>query len=1043
MVIPNTVSYGDNSYTVTTIGNSAFSGCSSLTGSLTIPDSVTRICVSAFQYCSGFTGTLTLGNSVTTIEDCAFGGCNGFTGSLIIPNSVTIIGGGSTFPNGAFYGCSGFTGDLNIPNSVTFLGEKSFQNCTGFNGTLTISNSLTELGMYAFRNCSGFTGELVIPNSMITIGGWTFTGCSGFTGLTIPTSVTSIGQAFNANCTGLTGVHYLGDLSQWCNIDFEGYQSNPLIYAHNLYINDTLVTNLVIPEGVTEIKNSAFERCSASGSLTIPNSVNTIGEYAFYQCSGLTGNLNIPDSVTFIGSRAFSGCSGFTGELVIPSSLTSIEEGVFGGCSGFSGLSLPNTIVSIGKSAFSGLTGCSGDLTIPNSVTSIGDYAFELCSGNILTIPSSVLNIGQGSFYQCNLAEIHYNASNCAGNSSSWTYNSFSACTGTLLIGDNVVVIPNRMFAYSEFTGFLRIPSSVTTIGERAFYSCNGFTGFLRIPNSVTSIGAQAFFQCSGFTGLFLSNALTSIATGTFRGCTGLTSVTIPDSVTTIEHHAFYDCRGLTSLTIPNSVTLIDYDAFNRCTGLTSLTIGSSVASINSLAFYNCNHLNSIQILAETPPTVTNNAFSSVNHDIPVVVPCGTLSDYQNASVWNAFTNMRDACDLLTYSINDDGVSVTVTGHVDGTAAEGPIIIPETKTIDGVTYTVTKIGNSAFTGCTGLTGSLTIPNSVTKIDHYAFSGCIGFTGTLTLSNAVTMIGWDAFFNCPGLTGTLTIPSSVTMIYDWAFGYCSGFSAMNCLSQVPPHTEEYIFNYMDYDIPVTVPCGSGSMYQYAWGWKNFTNIQEDCSGMYVVTDMANPVEGGSIIFGTGGETLLADSFEEYTLGNGVAAEAVAAGHDWWTTWSGAPGSGEDGLVAEYSGIHCGHLTYGNDQILLLNKESGVYDLEFDILVPEGKNAFFSLLHQFEGNVDEAMYCHLHVVNDYYGIYSAPGHGSIRAGGYILSDIPCVYDAWMHIRLHIDIDGNLAYFYYTTPEAEEQLLCQWLWSGSNSSGSGNTNLAAMDF
>jgi hypothetical protein len=426
-----------------------------------------------------------------------------------------------------------------------------------------------------------------------------------------------------------------------------------------------------------------------------------------------------------------------------------------------------------------------------------------------------------------------------------------------------------------------------------------------------------------------------------------------------------------------------------------------------------------------------------------VVVPCGTLSDYQNASVWNAFTNMRDACDLLTYSINDDGVSVTVTGHVDGTAAEGPIIIPETKTIDGVTYTVTKIGNSAFTGCTGLTGSLTIPNSVTKIDHYAFSDCIGFTGTLTLSNAVTMIGWDAFFNCPGLTGTLTIPSSVTMIYDWAFGYCSGFSAMNCLSQVPPHTEEYIFNYMDYDIPVTVPCGSGSMYQYAWGWKNFTNIQEDCSGMYVVTDMANPVEGGSIIFGTGGETLLADSFEEYTLGNGVAAEAVAAGHDWWTTWSGAPGSGEDGLVAEYSGIHCGHLTYGNDQILLLNKESGVYDLEFDILVPEGKNAFFSLLHQFEGNVDEAMYCHLHVVNDYYGIYSAPGHGSIRAGGYILSDIPCVYDAWMHIRLHIDIDGNLAYFYYTAPEAEEQLLCQWLWSGSNSSGSGNTNLAAMDF
>ena len=469
--------------------------------------------------------------------------------------------------------------------------------------------------------------------------------------------------------------------------------------------------------------------------------------------------------------------------------------------------------------------------------------------------------------------------------------------------------------------------------------------------------------------------------------------------------------------------------------------------------------------------------------------------------------------DPLIYSINDDGVSVTVTGHVDGTAAMGPIIIPETKTIDGITYTVTDIGNwafsdcsgltgdlvipnsvvtiggrafmnctgftgsltigqsvtfignAAFSGCSGFTGSLTIPNSVTTISWRAFYSCIGFTGslvigdsvtmigeqafsactgfmgTLTLGNSVTTIDYDAFFNCQGFTGTLTIPASVTIIHDWAFGYCMGFSAINSLAQIPALTQANTFNSMGYDIPVMVPCGSLSMYQYAWGWKNFTDIQEDCSGMYVVSATSNPTEGGCVIFGAEGETLFADSFEEYTVGNGVAAEAIATGHDWWSTWSGEPGGEEDGIVAEYNGTHCGHLTYGNDQILLLNKESGVYDVEFDILIPEGKNAFFSLLHQFGGSVvNEAMYCYLHVING----NLAPGHGSINAGDYILADIPCVYDAWMHIRLHVDIDADIACFYYTAPEEEELLLCQWPWSwNSNTAGYTDTGLAAMDF
>jgi hypothetical protein len=569
----------------------------------------------------------------------------------------------------------------------------------------------------------------------------------------------------------------------------------------------------------------------------------------------------------------------------------------------------------------------------------------------------------------------------------------------------------------------------------------------------------------------------------------------IGDNVQTIPNYAFFGCSCFSgTLTIPNSVTTIGFRSFEGCSGFTSLVIGSSVTYVNGRAFYGFSGLTSMEILAETPPSVNTNysPFSSVDYSIPFTVPCGSVSAYQTATVWRSFTNIQEYCDPLTYSINEDGVSVTVTGHVDGSAATGPLIIPETKTIDGVTYTVTAIdgwafsgctgltgnliipntvtfiGNGAFSNCSGFTGSLIIPNSVTTISYrafyccygftgsltigesvsmigeQAFSACTGFTGSLILGNSVTSIGYDAFFNCNGFTGTLTIPSSVTIIYDWAFGYCLGFTAINSLAQIPARAQENIFNSLDYNIPVTVPCGSGSMYQYAWGWNVFTNIQEDCPDMFAVSATANPTEGGSVIFGTEGETLLADSFEDYTVGNRIAAEAIAASHDWWTTWSGEPDGAEDGIITAYNSTQCGHLTYGNDQILLLNKESGVYDLEFDILVPEGKNAFFSLLHQFEGSANEAMYCHLHAINDYYGLYAAPGHGSIRAGSYILADIPCVYDAWMHIRLYVDIDADIARFYFTAPGAEELLLCQWPWSGSNTtSGNTNCNLAAMDF
>ena len=420
---------------------------------------------------------------------------------------------------------------------------------------------------------------------------------------------------------------------------------------------------------------------------------------------------------------------------------------------------------------------------------------------------------------------------------------------------------------------------------------------------------------------------------------------------------------------------------------------------------------------------------------------------------------------VLNYEINDDGVSVTVKSLVNP-AATNSLTIPETTTYNGVTYKVTGIATRAFMNHSGLTGDLVIPNSVTTIGTMAFLNCTGFTGHLTLGNSVTYIGGmafacqnganytgnlvlpnsvtviesRAFMNCSGFTGNLTVPSSVTTLIA-PFSGCSGFTSFTMLPDIPTGSSLGI---EDYNIPITVSCGSKSLYQYAPNWRYYTNISEDCSGMFEVSAKADPVEGGSIIFGTGGETLFSDSFEKYTSGNAIAAEALASGNDWWNTWDNTPGGEKDGIVTEYHGRQCGHLVYGNDQVLLLgNKESGAYEIEFDMLIPDGKNGFFSLLHQFsDGSADQAVTCHLHV-KDGYPPEMTPGSGTIERNNGVLAYIPCIFDAWMHFRINIDIDNDVARFYFSTPGNEELFLCQWQWSLGDNNADEDGTLAAMDF
>ena len=304
---------------ITSIGDDAFKGCSGLT-SIEIPNSVTSIGNYAFFFCYGLK-SIEIPNSVTSIGDDAFYNCEGLT-SIEIPNSVTSIG------NYAFKGCSGLT-SIEIPNSVTSIGEYTFQDCSGLTSIEIPNNSVTSIGNGVFAYCEGLT-SIVIPNSVTSIGNSAFNGCSGLTSIEIPNSVTNICVGAFEGCESLDEVH-ITDLAAWCNIDFDDYNANPLCCAKNLYLNGTLVTDLIIPEGVTAIKNYAFSECSSLTSITIPNSVTSIGYIAFLRCYRLT-SITIPENVTYIETGAFDDCWNLTSitSLIPADKLHDLYGGVFG-----------------------------------------------------------------------------------------------------------------------------------------------------------------------------------------------------------------------------------------------------------------------------------------------------------------------------------------------------------------------------------------------------------------------------------------------------------------------------------------------------------------------------------------------------------------------------------------------------------------------------------------------------------------------------------------------------------------------------------------
>ena len=255
---------------------------------------------------------------------------------------------------------------------VTFRGSKSDSYSNEYQGNVAIPEEVTYMNR---------------TRKVTSIGDRAFYYCSDLTSITIGNSVTSIGESVFYYCYGLKKV-IVKDIAAWCGIKFYNYESNPLSYAKHLYSDeDTEITNLVIPNSVTSIGSYAFYYCSGLTSITIPNSVTSIGSYAFRECTGLT-SVTIPNSVTSIEGGTFAGCSGLT-SITIPNSVTSIGAEAFEGCSGLTSITIPNSVTSIGWAAFRECSGLTS-VTIGSGVTSIGENAFE--GADIPTVISLIEN---------------------------------------------------------------------------------------------------------------------------------------------------------------------------------------------------------------------------------------------------------------------------------------------------------------------------------------------------------------------------------------------------------------------------------------------------------------------------------------------------------------------------------------------------------------------------------------------------------------------------------------------------------------------------
>ncbi|MCQ2227714.1 MAG: leucine-rich repeat domain-containing protein [Bacteroidales bacterium] len=397
---------------------------------------------------------------------------------------------------------------------------------------------------------------VVIEEGVTSVGAYALYQCAKITSITIPSTVKTIGDRAFRECSGIKELH-IASLKDWCEVSFgtDVYYSTSTDIK--LFVQDEEITEIEIPEEITEINGHTFRNCKYLVSVKIHEGVTEIGQCAFYNCIAIK-SITIPSTVKTIGDWAFFYCQNLT-ELHIPS----IERWckMTFGKKVFNNAASANEVKLIDDSKNEEIT----EITIPEDVTSINDYAFPGC-GHLTKIimHENVYEIGTGAFSGC-----------------------------------------------KKLTS-IEIPKNVTKINESTFSGCSGLTSIV-IHENITSIGRYAFSACSNLKNVTIPETVTSIDDAVFQSCGKLESVTLPKNITKIGQYFFVYCSALKNITIPENVTEIGSYAFQGCSNLTNITIPEKVETINFNAFYRCSNLTSVSILSTGDVTYNKDSKGNYN----------------------------------------------------------------------------------------------------------------------------------------------------------------------------------------------------------------------------------------------------------------------------------------------------------------------------------------------------------------------------------------------------------------------------------------------
>ena len=692
--------------------------------------------------------------------------------TVTIPETVTYNGttySVTSIGDDAFFDCRSLT-SITIPNSVTSIGDYAFAYCSSLT-SITIGNSVTSIGEGAFCECRLLT-SITIPNSVMSIGIEAFLDCYSLSSVTIGNGMTSIGEGAFSRCI-FAKKNFINISS--LNAEQNNYWGAKLV---DLEIDGLLINN----DTVIDCRPYII-------SITIPNSISSIGDEAFYGCKSLT-SITIPNSVTSIGSRAFYCCESLT-SITIPNSVTSIGNYAFDGCN-----SLAAPVYNAHCFAYMP-TSFKGAYIIPDGIKQVVTGAFHYCTSlTSIIIPNSVTSIGDEAFRYC-------------------------SSLATVTIGNSVTSIGDYTFSDCRFLSSVTIPNSVTSIGNYAFAGCNSLAS-ISIGNSVTSIGYGAFSGCSSLPSISIPNSVTSIGFSAFSNCNALTKTNYIGDIAcwfkikfgdkqanpiSCSHNLFINDKELTDLIIPNSVDSIFAYAFSGCSSFSSVTVGHNLKSIGRHAFDSCSSLTSI-------------TWNAIN--------CHNFKKPSSSNIQLPFFSCNK---LITSFTIGDSVQHIPSYLCYGLMEVDSITIPNS---------VTSIGEGAFQYCYSIK-SITIPNSVTTIARNVFQNCV-FAESNFINNssldAITNRYWgatiidakevnglfirnDTIIESRRLIDSIIIPSNVKHIVDKVF-LNKPLSSICVQVMVPPTLGTNVFDSIQ---TCYIPCGTTEKYVNS-SWGDYVNKFEE-------------------------------------------------------------------------------------------------------------------------------------------------------------------------------------------------------------------------